>query len=419
MIQLSKSQTVRPAANGDSTSVDGPEDSQVPGAPGALAAGSPDNRNQGGSFGIVPRAGANPTADAVVIFAATDEVPWESEAFECRLARSLAKRLPVVFVPGIGSVRSPRGVFERLRSVVRKPERDPSGALIVRSHLLPELSRGGLQLSGHLLARQLERVLGRARWVTPAALVCHPRGAHALARESWSGVVYAPNERDLRLPVPPDELLAGDSRLRSGSDLVLNLEALGLAGSGQPITRSAPPSRLVRALSDLPRPLILPTGPLDAPELDTELLVRTAERLDLGTLLVPYGRAGALVERLDEIDRVRVAPGETEELLSIADVAIAPFDCAQQLSLGRMEDLLAVLLRGLPTVSTRFPGSEVLGELVRAAHDPAGFASSVRAAAQERDDSLMTRRKLRAGEVRWSQVEARILEALRVPTDAS
>lgn len=355
----------------------------------------------------------------MVIFAATEEAPSASNLFECRLARALAKRLPVIFVPGAGPALSRRGVMERLRAAVRPPERDPCGALVLRPRLLPELRGGGLQLSGQLLGRQLEPVLGRARHVTPAALVCHPRGAHALGRETWSSVVYAPNEREMRRPVPPASLLAADQRLRAGANLVVDLEQLGLAGSGQPITRSTPPTRLARELRGLPRPLILPAGPLDAPELDADLLVRAAERLDLGTLLVPYGRAGALVERLDEIDRVQVVRGEPDELLSVADVAVAPFTTEVAPSVERIGDLLAVLLRGLPTVAARFPGFDALNGLVRAAHDPAGFVSSIRSAAQERDDSLITRRKHGALDARWSLVESQIFEALRLPERAS
>ena len=354
-------------------------------------------------------------ADGVVVFAADERTPSLGSSFECRAARGLARRAPVVFVTGSGAHRPPllRNLAQALFVHV---DRDPCGAFVLHPAALPEGQRSSLALSGALLARRLETVLARLRIVTPAALICHPRGAHALEREAWSRIVYAPNERRLARPVPPEHFVRADRDLRAIADHEIEVAELPLASS-RATARTRPTERVAQRLASLPRPFYAVCSELDAPELDVDLLVRLADRLTTGTLLVPYAH-GALVERLDEAERVTTIEAGVDELRALADVVLAPLDPDVDVAPPEPFGLFEALAAGTPVVATRAPVCATLGDLVRTVGDVGGALCALRAAAQERDDALRTRRRRAADDLRWRELEERLAEALGLPDPA-
>jgi hypothetical protein len=352
-------------------------------------------------------------ADGVVVFASTDVAPSGSERFECRAARALARHTTVLFVAGPGGERATPLLRNLRHALFRSVERDPCGAFVLRPACLPEGQRSALQLSGAYLARQLEPVLARLRIVTPAALIAHPRAAYALEREEWASSVYAPNARELRRALPPAHLAEADRSLRGRADLVLELAAMPFADDGIATARPELPRRLLEQIRDLARPFVTPCVELDDPALDRDALVRIAERLERGTLLVPAGR-GALVERLDEAQRVATVASTATDLLHVADVALAPLRRDVAFGPAEPEGLFDALASGLPVAASRAAHATALGELVRLFGDTADAITCLRAAGQERDDALRARRRRAAADLRWRVLEGDLVDALRL-----
>lgn len=368
-------------------------DSQAPGPqqPSATApAFGPDAERE------PPRPG-----DSVVIFARGDEAPSESASAEARLALRLARQARVLYVAGLQGAdpHAEHALMRRLKRAFGALERDPSGALVARPLILPAPWPKAAELSGALLARQLEGYLAESRCAFPIAVCAHPLAGLALGREHWAGVFRL----DSAAPRPLSGVIGG-ARSEGWAHASLELERRAQALASEPPAISTRASAFARGL-DRPRYALLER--LDDPGLDEERLGRLLERLDQGVLLVrgpaPTGRWSRLRERS------RIPLVEPEDTLLPVELSEVALSVRLPDVLVPAEHLDPALALGLPIVASRESEADDLSGLAWFSDDPHDLASRARAAAQERDDELPARRRLLATERRFARLERTLL----------
>jgi hypothetical protein len=342
--------------------------------------------------------------DGVVIFARGDEAPSESTSAEARLAVRLARQARVLYVAGLQGAdpHAEHALLRRLRRAFGALERDPSGALVARPLILPAPWPKAAELSGALLSRQLEGYLAEARFVFPVAVCAHPLAGLALGREHWAGVFRL----DSAAPRPLSGVIGG-ARSEGWAHASLELERRASALASEPPAISSRASAFARGL-DRPRYALLEA--LDDPGLDEERLARLLERLDPGVLLVrgpaPQGRWSRLRERS------RIPLVEPEDALLPAELAEVALSVRLPDVLVPAEHLDPALALGLPIVASRESEAPEFAGLAWFSDDPHDLASRARAAAQERDDELPSRRRLLATERRFARLERALLARL-------
>jgi hypothetical protein len=302
----------------------------------------------------------------------------------------------VVYIPGLeGSEPHARsGIVQRVKRAFGALERDPSGALVARPLVLPAPWPKAAELSGAMLARQLEGFLAQARLSHPLAICAHPLAGLALAREQWAQVFRL----DSAAPRPISGIVGG-ARSDGLAHASLELERRAMALPSEPPAISTKARAFARGL-DRPRYALLDA--LDDVGLDEDRLGRLLERLDQGVLLVrgpaPQGRWSRLRERS------RIPLVEPEDALlpvELCEVALSVRLDSAPVSPEHLDPALAL---GLPFLSTRSAEAPELHGLGWFSDDPHDLANRARAAAQERDDELPALRRAAANERRMTRL---------------
>lgn len=346
--------------------------------------------------------------------------------------RRYAERYDVLFVEGV-PMRSPalgqggelRRVWRKLRIGVRLRTVEP-GLHVLRPVPIPPSGRVGRYLQRVALVAQVRwarRKLGlRGPLLSWFSL---PVAAPLLGRFGERGsILYYQDRYDAFSHVDAPYLRACLKQLAHGCDIAVvsaeelgaDLRALGaepvLVPHGVDVARFAGAPPMPRDLEALPGPLVGYVGLIDD-YLDLELLVRVADRLQEGTLvLVGAANTDVSMLRHDRIELLGVRPYESiPAYISSFACCLIPFRVNRLTLAVNPIKLREYLAAGRPVVSTPLPEVSRYADVATIASRENFVGAVVDVLGGGDPESARQARRLRVAEESWDRVAATI-EAL-------
>jgi glycosyltransferase involved in cell wall biosynthesis len=174
-------------------------------------------------------------------------------------------------------------------------------------------------------------------------------------------------------------------------------------------------------LADIPKPRAIYSGTL-ANWVDYPLLTEVARRLPKVSFVL-IGYIHALAPR-DQVDILISLPNvfhlgyknfdELPDYYRGATVGLVPYqDENEHIQYSTPTKFLDYFAAGLPAVSTRYPASEAMGDMVSCASTPDEFVEAIKQAINENTESAVQRRIDYARNHTWEQQVAKMSEKIR------
>jgi glycosyltransferase involved in cell wall biosynthesis len=349
--------------------------------------------------------------------------------------RRYAERYDVLFVesvpmraPALGEGGELRRVWRKLREGVKLRTVEP-GLHVLRPLPIPPSGRIGRYLQRIALAAQIRWARRRLGLGGPLlSWFSLPVAAPLRGRLGERGsILYYQDRYDAFSHVDAPYLRACLTALARGCDIAIasaeelgaDLRALGaepaIVPHGVDVERFSAEHSPPTDLQALPRPLVGYVGLLDD-YLDLELLVRLAERLDRGTLvLVGATNTDISILRHPRIELLGVRPyASIPAYVSSFDCCVIPFLVNRLTVAVNPIKLREYLAAGRPVVSTPLPEVARYGDVVSvvARED---FADAVIDVLNSSDlEAAREARRLRVANESWERVAASI-ESLFLP----
>jgi glycosyltransferase involved in cell wall biosynthesis len=388
--------------------------------------------------------------DGVVFFGNVDWWYHNRGHSSTRAAVRLARRVPTLYINSIGMRMPVPGrteiawgrYLQKIKSLTRGLRRDEATGLWVYTPLfVPRYSPGWIEINGRLLAAQVALLRRRLGMRRPSAFVLMPTMTPAVERLVWSRVVaercddfstmpgtnapvIAALERRLlafcdHAAYASPDLMERERGLAAEAHLVGHGVDVALLAASRPLdgARAEPPE----IMRDLPRPIVGFFGAMDDYRMDVDLMVKIAQSVSTGTLVL-VGPAQMDLSRLKAEPNVRllgqVPPEQLGPHAAQFDVGIIPFlrnSFNFRSSPVKLKEYLAL---GLPVVATDLPAYRPYAGLIETAEDHDGFLDALRRALLEDDASLARRRREAVAGDDWDAFADRMGRLLGVPPRA-
>jgi glycosyltransferase involved in cell wall biosynthesis len=346
--------------------------------------------------------------------------------------RRYAKRYDVLFIEGVpmrsfalGERRELSRIWRKLRTGVGVRTVEP-GLHVLRPLPIPPSGRVGRYLQRVVLVAQISWARRKLRLRGPLlSWFSLPVAAPLLGRFGEQGsILYYQDRYDAFSHVDASYLRACLKELARGCDLAVvsaeelgaDLRALGaepaLVPHGVDVVRFADALPMPSDLEALPGPLVGYVGLIDD-YLDLELLVRLADHLQEGTLvLVGAANTDISMLRHDRIALLGARPYESiPAYISSFDCCLIPFQVNRLTLAVNPIKLREYLAAGRPVVSTPLPEVSQYGDVVTIASREDFVDAVVDVLSSGDPESARQARRLRVADESWDRVAATI-EAL-------
>ncbi len=347
----------------------------------------------------------------IVFFSAQDYWYHNRAHSDFQLTRGMARDRVVLLVNSIGMRMPKRGsttqpwrrIVRKLNSIaraVRRPEPQLPNLVVMTPVILPFYGRSWTRaLNAWVVRLQLRVVLGALRVSRPDVVVTIPTAWDVVCRMKTRSLTVNRSDKYSAFPETNQAVVADlERRLLGAADSVVYVsehlkdeEAALVAGRAVFLGHGVdlehferrPAAEWPADIASLPRPIVGFFGGLDDYVVDFELIGRTADAMQEGSLVL-IGDATCDMSALVAHERVVwLGPKPYAEIPaygSAFDVAIMPWldnEWIEHCNPIKTKEYLAL---GLPIVTTYYPEAPKLGDVMDIARSPEEFVQMVKAA---------------------------------------